>query len=218
MKIKWTIIFELLFLIIFSYSVHAENQYVTERMRITLRSGPDMSYKVIGLIASSELVTIIENDGDWTKVRDTNGKVGWVMTRFLTTDEPKINILTRLEKKYNKLSDKVKQLDDENKDLSKQNKILSDDLAAHVKELKKVNKLYNDLLVESANYINLKMEHETQSSEFKRLQSELQIVTQEKEILESKQFYYGFGLSLTVLIVGFLIGKSNRKKRSSRLI
>ena len=218
MKIKWTIIFELLFLIIFSYSVHAESQYVTERMRITLRSGPDMSYKVIGLIASSELVTVIENDGDWTRVRDTNGKVGWVMTRFLTTEEPKKNILERLEKKYSKLSDKVKQLNDENKDLSKQNKILSEDLAAHVKELKKVNQLYNDLLVESANYINLKKEHETQSSEFKTLQAELQTVSQEKEILESKHFFYGFGLSLTVLIIGFLIGKSNRKKRSSRLI
>jgi len=200
-----------------SASAYAENRYVTERMRITLRTGPDVSYKVIGLVASGESVDLIEESHKWSRVETDEGKIGWVMTRFLTTDIPKSDLLEKLQKDHEQLKDKTKSVANENEKLKTENKDIKKELSKKVIELKKLSDAYENLNKGCQKYKELKNKHNKVSDAMKEQQEELVQLKQEKAVLESYQLFWGFGMALAVLAVGFFIGKSSQKKRSNRL-
>jgi len=207
----------LLLCILLTASVYSENRYVTERMRITLRTGPDISYKVIGLVGSGESVDLIEERHKWSRVETDAGKIGWVMTRFLTTDIPKSDLLEKLQKDHERLKDKTKLLAKENEKLISENKDIKNELSKKVIELKKKTDAFNHLNEGCQEYKELTIKHKKMTEEVKNQQKELIALKQEKAVLESYQLFWGFFMALAVLAVGFIIGKSSQKKRSGRL-
>lgn len=198
--------------------VFSESRYVTERMRITLRAGPDISYKVRGFVNSGDSVEIIDSREKWTNVETSDGKDGWVMTRFLSTDVPKKDLLERLEKDYQRLKEKSKTYNMENGNLKKENNDIKSELSKKVIELKALKEKYDKLNKGCQKYTELKKEHDQVSEQINQRQSELVKLKEEKAVLESNQLFWGFGLALGVLAVGFMIGKSSQRKRSGRLI
>jgi len=217
MKMQISFYCLLLTCIFLSASAYSENRYVTERMRITLRSGPDVSYKVLGLVGSGESVDLIEESQKWSRVETDDGKMGWVMTRFLTTDIPKSDLLEKLQKEHERLKDKTKSYANENEKLKTENKDIKKELSKKVIELKKLTNSYENLNKGCQKYKELKTKHSKISDEMKDQQKELIQLKQEKAVLESYQLFWGFGMALGVLAAGFFIGKSSQKKRSSRL-
>jgi len=216
MKIK-IIITCLLTFILLTVSAYTENRYVTERMRITLRTGPDVSYKVIGLVHSGESVDLIEERNKWSRVETDGGKIGWVMTRFLTTDIPKSDLLEKLQKDHERLKEKTKLYASENDKLKTENKDIKKELSKKVIEFKKLSESYEKLNKGCQTFKELKIKHAKISEEMKNRQKELIQLKEEKAVLESYQLFWGFGMALCVLAVGFIIGKTSQKKRSGRL-
>jgi len=186
-------------------------------MRITLRTGPDVSYKVIGLVGSGESVDLIEESHKWSRVETDDNKVGWVMTRFLTTDIPKSDLLNKLKKEHESLKEKTKRYANENEKLKTENKDIKKELSTKVIELKKLSDSYDNLNKGCQKYKNLKIKHAKITDEMTNQQKELIQLKQEKAVLESYQLFWGFFMALGVLAVGFIIGKSSQKKRSGRL-
>ncbi|MBF0449869.1 MAG: TIGR04211 family SH3 domain-containing protein [Candidatus Magnetomorum sp.] len=216
MKMKMFLFFVVTCLLLVT-TAFSETRYVTERMRITLRTGPDVSYKVVGLVNSGEPVEIIESLEEWTRVETSESKVGWVMTRFLSTDIPKKDLLERLEKEHEKLKEKSTSLASENENLIKENKDINRELSKKVLELKALKEKYDTLDKGCQKYTALKKTHDQISQQMDQRQAELVQLKEEKAILESNQLFWGFGLALGVLAVGFIIGKSSQRKRSGRL-
>jgi len=202
----------------FLNTAFSESRYVTERMRITLRTGPDVSYKVIGLVSSGESVDIIDRGAEWTRVETSEGRVGWVMTRFLTTDIPKKDLLVRLENEHERLKKKSKSYATENANLVKENKDIKRELSKKVLGLKALKEKYDNLEKGCQKYADLKKTHDLMTNEMNQRQQELIQLKEEKAVLESNQLFWGFGLALGILAVGFIIGKSSQRKRSGRLI
>jgi len=203
--------------ILLTASLYAENRYVTERMRITLRTGPDVSYKVIGLVASGESVHLIEESHKWSRVETDEGKRGWVMTRFLTTDIPKSDLLETLKKNHERLKEKTRLLSDENKKLKTENSDINKALSKKVMELKKLTETYENLNKGCQKYKELKLKHKRVTDSMKNQQKELIQLKQEKAVLESYQLFWGFGMALAILAAGFILGKTSQKKRTGRL-
>jgi len=217
MKIKMYLTLVLSFFLM-TNSVFSESRYVTERMRITLRAGPDISYKVRGLVSSGESVEMLERREKWTRVETSDGKDGWVMSRFLTTDIPKKDLLERLEKDYQRLKNISKTNNKENDSLKKENRDIKRELSKKVLELKALKEKYDKLNEGCKKYTELKKNHDKVSNQINHQQSELAKLKEEKAVLESNQLFWGFGLALGVLAVGFMIGKSSQRKRTTRLI
>jgi len=216
MKIK--ISFYCLFIcILLTVSAYSDNRYVTDRMRITLRAGPDVSYKVIGLVNSGESVELIEERQKWSRVETDDGKVGWVMTRFLTADIPKSDLLEKLQKEHESLKGKTKRFANENEKLKSDNSDIKKELNKTVIELKNKSDAFENLNKGCQKYKELKIKHEKFTEEMKNQQKELNQIKQEKAVLESYQFFWGFGMALAVLAIGFIIGKTSQKKRTARL-
>ena len=78
----------------FSANGFAETMYVTDLLKLTLRSGPSTEHKILSVVESGQQVEMLEPGDDWSLVRLANGKEGYVLTRYLMP-EPTHNV--RLE-------------------------------------------------------------------------------------------------------------------------
>jgi len=206
MKYFIVIVMSLFFL---SATVHAEIRYISNIIKITLRTGPGINHKIVQMIKSGQNVEIKEQGGEWSRVGLPNGQEGWVLNRFLVEKEPDFIALEKLKKKYDTISVKMPKINTENTELKEENKRLKQNFDKHQSESSKLAKEYDTLKEDSAGYLDLKVKYEKtvvmlaeQSNKADRL---------EKELLHK---YITAGLTgAAVLLLGFIIGFSTKRQR-----
>jgi len=56
--------------------------YITDQIKVTLRSGPGLKYQIIKMLSTGNKVTAINSsDNGYTQVKLPNGKNGWILNR-----------------------------------------------------------------------------------------------------------------------------------------
>ena len=211
--------FIVFFIVLFSAVVQAETMYVGDNIKITVRTGPGINHKIVAMIRSGESVEMLKPEEEWSLVRITNGKEGWVLTRFLTSNEPDKLVLERLEKKHKALTNQAVSLIEESKAYKKEDNKLNSELKTNKEMLNKIRSSYETLKKESAEFLELKSNYEKTSSKLveqtikaEKLEEELTKLLLHQNI---KWFLSGAG----VLLLGFLIGFSaKRQRRRSSLL
>jgi len=206
-------------LVLFSTPVLAENKYVSDAVKVTMRTGPGNDRKIISLLRVGTKVEVVQPGDEWTLVRLANEKEGWVINRFLTDKIPSDIELKILKSKYQALKDSASQMQEKNSLLKVENEKLTTEFAVSRKELQKTSKDYEALKTESKEFLKLQ-------SKFKAASSKLAEQTKKAEKFEDeltkllwnqniKWFLSGAG----VLILGFIIGFSaKRQRRRSSLL
>jgi cell wall-associated NlpC family hydrolase len=53
---------------------------------LNIRKGSSTSYSKIGSLSNGQVVDILEKSGTWSKVKTSNGLIGWVASAYLTSD------------------------------------------------------------------------------------------------------------------------------------
>ena len=72
----------------FNYSsLRAAPAWVSDVFEITLRTGPSSDNVILMVVPSGTELTILEEEGGYTRVQTLGGTEGWVLTRYLM-DEP----------------------------------------------------------------------------------------------------------------------------------
>lgn len=208
-----------IFIFIFSPIVKAEKMYISDIIKITLRTGPGIDHKIITMVSSGQEVEVLIPNEKWTNVRTIDGKEGWVLNRFLTPKKPSSLLLERLEKKHKKLTDYSESLLKENKKLKDEYKRLNSGLSSSKTALKKLSESYEALKRESSGFIKLKTNYQKTMS---RLSEQTKKADKFEEELIQLQIGHNIRWFLAgagVLILGFLIGFSaKRQKRRSSLL
>ncbi|MCK4618640.1 MAG: TIGR04211 family SH3 domain-containing protein [Desulfobacterales bacterium] len=204
------------FIVLFSTAVQAETMYVDDIIKITVRTGPGINHKIVAMIKSGERVEVLkpeEPETDWSLVRITNGKEGWVLSRFLTPKEPDGLVLGRYKKKHSVLKNQAVSLIEENNVYKKENKKLNSELKTNKEMSDKIKSSYETLKKESAEFLELKSNYGKTSSKLieqtkkaKKLEEELTSLLLHQNI---KWFLSGAG----VLLLGFVIGFSTKRQR-----
>ena len=200
-------------LILFSTPVLAESLYVSDTMKIMMRTGPGNDRKIISQIGVGKKVEVLEPGEEWSLVRLDNGKEGWVISRFLTDKIPSDIELEILKSKHEALMAKAATMQEENSLLKAENKKLNTEFAVITKKLQKTSKDYEALKIDSKEFLKLQ-------SKFKESSSKLAEKTKKAEKFEDeltkllwnqniKWFLSGAG----VLILGFIIGFSTKRQR-----
>jgi SH3 domain protein len=105
----------------FSDFSNAETMYVTDVLKLTLRSGPSTEHKILAVVESGREVDMLESGEEWSRVRLENGKEGYVLTRYLVSEPPHRVRLEQLQKKHNALMEQASTLLEENKRFSEEN-------------------------------------------------------------------------------------------------
>ena len=208
--------FIVFFIVLFSTVVQAETLYISDIIKITVRTGPGIDHKIIAMIKSGERVEVLKLEEpveEWSFVRLTNGKEGWVLSRFLKSKEPDGLVLDRLKKKHNVLKKQAVSTIEENKVYKKENNKLNSELKTNKEISNQIKSSYETLKKESAEFLELKSNYKKTSSKLieqtkkaEKLEEELTNLLLHQNI---KWFLSGAG----VLLLGFVIGFSTKRQR-----
>jgi len=202
-----------IFLMFFSANGLAETMYVTDVLKLTLRSGPSTEHKILAVVESGQQIELLEPGEDWSLVRIASGKEGYVLTRYLMPD-PTHNVrLEQLQTKHKALMLQAATLLEENTSLKKEDRQLKSTLGSNDKTLKKLRVDYEKLKAGSAEYIELKEKYKTASGQLAEQTKRAETLDEELRSIEINQYIKWFLAGSGVLLVGFIVGFSARKGR-----
>lgn len=171
--------------------VLAQNQrfYVTDEVKLTVRSGPGMDRKILSIIGSGDVVEVFEESEEWSRVQLLNGKEGWVLTRYLTSQKPHRLVLEELQGKHESAVTQAATLSEESQQLKAANETLRN----------RVQSLETELEA-------LKTDHEALRK------------TADASREEIRKYMVFFVSGAGILFVGILLGLFTRKPRRKSML
>lgn len=206
----------LLPLIIASGAAAAETAYITDRLEISLRSGESVRHKTVKMLYSGAELTVLGKNPatGYSHVRTTDGTEGFILTRLLQKEPgtPKL---------VEQSGQKIAQLESENAQLKTELQTLQSDnaLQALTAERDKLRHELNEIQQAASNAIQLKQQRDQLQERVVIVERELQQLKRENQALSdsSKQdwFLYGGILAFTGILLGMILPKLSRPRRSS---
>ena len=191
----------------------AQTVYVTDILRLAMRTGPGTGYETVAVVQSGDRLETIATDGDWTQVRMPDGKEGWVLQRYLVPNRTSKILLESLEQKHAALSQQASTLMEENKTLKNENKTLQAELTQNKNRADKASQAYEDLKKEAAQYLKLKTQFQNTSAQLAKSSKATTELQEKLEKMETRQTIRWFITGAAVLLIGLLIGLSMRRQR-----
>jgi SH3 domain protein len=203
--------------VVFALSSHlcwAVRSYVNDAHEIAFRSGPGTQNRVMRMLAPGTGMEVLTTRNDWSKVRLSDGpedsRVGWVLSKYLTTQSPDEMQAKGLEMENASLKEAIKGMEKEKADLAKREKELLDKIA-------KVEASYEALKSGSANYLKFKEEFDQTKAALSSVQANNQALLQENENLKLSQNIKWFIVGAVVLCggwwIGLVTGRLQRRRR-----
>ena len=201
------------FLTFFSTTVLAERMYVTDLIKLTLRSGPSTEYKILAVVESGQTVEVLQPGEDWSMVKLANEKEGYVLSRYLIPEPTNGVRLERLQVKHKALTQQSTALLEENSKLREENKRLKSTLKSTDNSLKKVEGDFKELKAGSAEFLTLKTKFKTVSEQLTKQTDKANKLEKDLSKVELNQYIKWFLAGSGVLLVGFIVGFSARRQR-----
>lgn len=217
-------------------SVFADTRYVSDRLIISVRDGQNQNAAVLGYIETGAPLDILEEKEDLLRIRTEDGIEGWVRAQYIISEKPKVLIIENLKNEITALKKEIEtsknEQDSASNTLSKTKKMYQEEIEELKEEVNinqkfaakaksdfiQLNKKHTNLLRHSKNTEELIGEVE----KLKKLNAELN--TEAKNLRKDRKnplksnkiqsFIAGAG----VLLFGFILGGSARKKKRSRFI
>jgi SH3 domain protein len=114
-------------LLILAQTGHAERAWIKDELRLNIRTGAGVQYRIVGVLKTGDSVEILSRGEDWTRVRAHGGMEGWIPAGYLQAEAPARIRLERheadtsaLRERFEKISAEVEELRGRNEQLSKQ--------------------------------------------------------------------------------------------------
>lgn len=205
-------------LVIMAASVHARTMYVNDVIKITVRTGPGISHKVIAMLQSGEMVEILEENDEWSRVRLQDGKEGWALTRFLTSKQPTELQLKALQDDYAEISQKLDVLKQENDYLKKENERIQGLASDNQTKMRDLETAYEDLRTGAADYLQIKSAYEETADALAEQRMRADDLATRVSKLEWKRNVMWFMGGAGVFLLGFLIGGLNEKGKRRKSV
>ena len=208
------ILFFCSWLCFFHATLYAETMYIHEVNKTTLRTGPGTNNRIISTIELGQSVQVISKREDWSLVRTSGGKEGWVLNRYLTARIPSNTGGEESGDAENaQQTSQGSDLFDQIQSCATENETLKAELSVTKKQLEEVSGAYEALKKGASDYFKLKTSYENAEKQLNDQSGTLEIL---KEKLQQKYLLF-FAFGAGVLLLGIIIGiifKSGRKQSS----
>ena len=191
----------------------AETAYITDIMRLSIRSGPANEQKSVGVVESGQTVDVLKAGEEWTLIRMTNGTEGYLLSRYLTSQPPAKFRLDQLQEKNKNLTGQVAGLTEENQRLKAESEKQATAIAAGQQQIASLKSEFEAFKKEAAHVTELKAKFDALKTELAEKQDEImRLENQSNELLSPIRIYW-FLAGAGVLLAGFLTGFSIKRKR-----
>lgn len=209
-------------LFVSSSPLMAKTAYVSDQLKIPMRSGATDGHRIVTFLRSGTMLTIIDTSGDdkYTQVETASGKSGWVLSSDLmnsSSGRARLAIsnkrLTEAKAELQKLKDSVgglkaeiRQLKNEKGDLENKSTNLSNSL--------------EDLKITAANPVALSKKNKQLKKELEKVRANETMLAEDNKQLRSsvmqEWFVIGGAVSIGSMIFGIILTRINwRRKRDS---
>lgn len=199
--------------LVFYVTAAAETAYISDVVRVSVRSGPANDQKYLAVVESGQAVEIIKAGEEWTQVRLPNGTEGYLPSRFLTSQPPTKFRFDQLQEKNKHLTSQVSGLTEENQRLKADNEKLTATIAAERQQNASLKSQFDAFKKEAAHVTELMAKYDALKTELAGKQDEIvRLENQANELLNPSTLYW-FLAGAGVLMAGFLTGFSIKRKR-----
>jgi len=198
----------------------AETAYVTDQLVLTLRSATGNQYTAVGHLKTATAVDILAEEGKFLKVRTEDGKEGYVLKQYITTELPKQQVVARQKAELEQLRARLQKLSSSSTrqqqgmaDLEQQRTQLAHQLQQTRNELQQLTSEHQQLLDASQNLLQITQERDQLKEENQRLAADATRLQDENASLLTTGSIKWFLAGAGVLFFGWFMGKISRKKR-----
>lgn len=212
----------IVFLLILGYPVFgfAETSWVSDQFEITMRSGPSTENAIILMLTSGTALEVLESDAGngYAKVRTASGREGWVLSRYLMSQQPARERIVGLTEELNRARARADSLSGQFETVKQQQgadsaqiRSLQQDNAALASELEELKRISADVL--AINTDNQGLRQRLSDAEIK-----MNMLEEENHVLRSRQnrdwFIAGAAVLVAGMIVGLIIPRIRLRRRS----
>ncbi len=187
--------------------------FISDNLKITLRSGPSTGNKILAVLQSGQTVEVVNPGDEWSQVTMADGKEGWVLSRYLTPNPTHNLRLERLDTKHKNLMAQAAALLEENNKLKAESKKLRSEFQTTQNQMQKTTSEYETLKTEAAEFLTLKANYDRAASQLAKQTEKAQTLEEQLTKMEMNYAIKWFLAGSAVLIVGFLIGFSTKRQR-----
>jgi len=209
-------------LVCLTFQLHAaQKAYVTDKLEVQLRSGQSTQHKIVKLLTSGAMVTVLENNSDsgYTFVEAENGDRGWILTRYLSDHPVARSLLEDTNAKLIGLQDENKRLKEEIVTL----KAEKDGAAKSIQQIQTDKDRLNTEVIAirqaSANALQIQAERDQLQESVIHLGRDLEAFRREKQAVQEDYrqnwFLIGAGVLLGGITLGLLLPRLSWRKRNS---
>ena len=201
--------------------VFAQTRYVTDDFKVMLRTGPSLQNKIVTPLNSGTRLEVLREDAGngHSQIQTSDGKIGYMLTRFLSPNRSARSRVKTLEAQLKQLRSKPGELQalfavsqEENQDLISQNTRLTTQFEAASKELATIKEV-------SADAVNLSQRSAKLEIEVQQLLLQLDDIRIQNEVLKdqsAKRWYVlGGGTVFIGLLLGWILSIASRPRRQS---
>jgi SH3 domain protein len=193
---------------------HSETSYITNDIRVMLRSDAGMDRRIIAMPKSGAQVEVLEKlENGWSKVRLPNEKEGGLLTRYLGPGPPGKQVIAKLKSENEVLRQQAKTLVEENVRLKRERKDFEKALSKQTNTAETLRKSYETLKSGSSEFLSLKASYEKASKDLATKTKRQAELEEELRALQESQTLRWFVGGAAVLFVGLIIGFMARRPR-----
>ncbi len=216
------VFFVFLGLFLMGQTCWAAKAFVTDSLEITFRTGPSTENKIITFLLSGQPLEVLESREDWSRVRliglESGNKEGWVLSRYLSTQQPWEIQAISLKKENARLKEELDGIKERWRKAALGEKGVSEELKGNLEDLQRVQNAYEKLKQEAAGFLKLKAVHEVTNKTLETARETVQKLTKENDDLRSSQknkwFATGALVLLCGLMIGLLMGRQYKKRKT----
>jgi SH3 domain protein len=210
---KLSVLFSLCFFLMV-IPAHSETTYITDEIRVMVRSDAGVDRRIIAMPKSGTRVEVLEESEDgWSKVRLPNEKEGWILSRYLSAGLPNKEVIAKLKSENQALRQRAKTTSEESVLLKKERNDFQKALAMQTKTAKTLKESYETLKKGSSEYLSLKASYDKVSEDLETRTKRLAELEEKLRALQESQTLRWFLGGAAVLFVGFIVGFMVRRPR-----
>ncbi|EFI33358.1 SH3 type 3 domain protein [Desulfonatronospira thiodismutans ASO3-1] len=196
--------------------VQGRTLYVTDELSITMRTGPSLQHRVVRMLPSGTSFQVLEESGDYYRVRITDGNEGWVLKQYAMDRTPREMVIRQLESNISRLQERLPVSEQKAADLEKENSEVRTKLMTLEQELSELTKRYQTLLEDSGNIDGIKQDLERATRSLEQKEVHIMDLEQENQELRTEKNMYWFlaggGTIAFTALIGFILGRVQRKQ------
>lgn len=209
-------------LLLISLTVAGQTRFVTDDVRIELRAGPSLEYRILRYLSTGMRVEALESDEEagYTKVRVAeDGEEGWVLTRYLMSEPTARQQLRSAESDLERARARAAELEAEAARLTEELGRTRSELESAATTGDEAARELEAIRAASANVIAIRDQNEQLRQRIAEADQRINRLVMENTELasDSRQSWFlaGAGVLFAGILIGLIAPSLRRKRRSS---